>query len=765
MGHDVGLGRPSQRLAEEGDATMGQTDQRGRTGAAADDHHTDQVGETEVGEVTTVARPMTGPLRHAVFWIGVVTAVVHIYLNTFGTMSELRVAALHFGLFGLLCALSYPLWPTTGRTARRWVLGIDVVLGLLCLVTVAYLFLYEDAFYDRGMTFDAWDWGMSLLALGLAMDFARRSSGWLIPALIVIAMTYATLWGPWIPGVFHFAGLSGEVMMMRAYVTGDGLFGPIARISYSYVTMFILFGAFLVRSGAGDFIIDLARCAAGRFVGGPGLVAVFGSGLMGSISGSAVANTMSTGIITIPMMKRAGYPPRFAAGVEAAASTGGQIMPPIMGAGAFIMANYTLVPYVDIVALSVLPAVIYFLSVAAFVRVEAIRTGQTIYTPEDGKSLRQVLTEGWHFLLPLAVLVGLLVQGFTPTYAAGLSMAAVVVASWLSKTPMGPRAVLEALAEGARIAATMAILLVAVGVVVAVIATTGIGNTFSQMISSWAGGQLWVLLILVAIASLVLGMGLPVTAAYAVLAPLSAPALNDLMLESHVVQAIADGQVPQQVVMTLSLLLPDGRVTEGGGALGHPMSLAGAEALWAQISALPGDFTSGLVRQMIDPVTVSMTLLGAHLIIFWLSQDSNVTPPVCLTAFAAGAIAGTGPMSTGFTAWKIAKGLYVVPVLFAYTPLVTGSWPEQIEVFVFACFGVYAFAGLFQGCLESPLRWYERGAAGVAAAFLLWPHGTLPIHVTGLGLLAVLLVLSWRRRARPGPGPGMAASITGQGGS
>ncbi|MBB4266168.1 TRAP transporter permease [Roseospira visakhapatnamensis] len=697
----------------------------------------------EVGEVSTVARPLAGPLRLVVFWIGVVTAVVHIYLNTFGTMSELRVAALHFGLFGLLCALIYPLRPVAGRAARRWVLGIDVVLGLLCLVTVGYLFLYEDAFHARGMAFDGWDWAMSLLALGLAMEFARRSSGWLIPVLIIIAMTYATLWGPWVSGVFHFAGLSGEVMMMRAYLTGDGLFGPIARISYSYVTMFILFGAFLVRSGAGDFIIDLARCAAGRFVGGPGLVAVFGSGLMGSISGSAVANTMSTGIITIPLMKRAGYRPRFAAGVEAAASTGGQIMPPIMGAGAFIMANYTLVPYVEIVALSVLPAIIYFLSVGAFVRVEAIRLGLSAEAPEDGKSFGQVIREGWHFLLPIAVLVGLLIQGFTPTYAAGLSMGAVVVASWLSKAPMGPRAVLEALAEGARIAATMAILLVAVGVVVAVIATTGIGNTFSQMISAWAGGQLWVLLILVALASLVLGMGLPVTAAYAVLAPLSAPALNDLMLEGHILQALVDGTVPQTVAMTLSALLPD-----LGGVLGEPMTQAQAQAVWARVSALPGDFTAGLAGQLVDPVTVSMTLLGAHLIIFWLSQDSNVTPPVCLTAFAAGAIAGTRPLPTGMAAWKIAKGLYIVPVLFAYTPLVTGTWPDQVEVFVFACFGVYAFAGLFQGCLESPLRWYERLGSGAAAALMLWPHGAFPVHLSGLVLLAVLVAVTWRRRRR-----------------
>ncbi|MDW3150413.1 TRAP transporter large permease subunit, partial [Vibrio sp. 2132-1] len=195
--------------------------------------------------------------------------------------------------------------------------------------------------------------------------------------------------------------------------------------------------------GVGDYIINVARAAAGKIIGGPGFIAVLGSGLMGSVSGSSVANTVSTGVISIPLMQKAGFPSRFAAGVEAAASTGGQLMPPVMGAGAFIMASYTQIPYVDIIAVSFVPALIYFLSVAFFVRIEAKRSGVQKITTSD-ESLIKVLVSGWHNLIPLVVLVTLLVKGFTPTYAAGLSIISVVVSSWFSKDhKMGPKAIIE----------------------------------------------------------------------------------------------------------------------------------------------------------------------------------------------------------------------------------------------------------------------------------------------------------------------------------
>ncbi len=245
----------------------------------------------------------------------------------------------------------------------------------MALATAVYLILFEQALYERGQNFSAADWLFSILAVVLAIELTRRNTGLTIPIMTVVAITYVAWWGRYADGMFHFPGLTWETVLYRSYYGLDGMFGPIAQISATYVYMFVLFGAFLVRSGAGEFIIDLARVAAGRFVGGPGQVAVLASGLMGSISGSSVANVVTTGVITIPLMKRAGFTPRFAAGVEAAASTGGPLMPPVMGAGAFIMSTYTQISYLEIVAVSFLPAILYFLSVAFWVRIEALRRG------------------------------------------------------------------------------------------------------------------------------------------------------------------------------------------------------------------------------------------------------------------------------------------------------------------------------------------------------------------------------------------------------
>ncbi len=694
-------------------------------------------GASDAG-VVQPAEPLRGAdslVGKFVFWFGVAVSVLHIYFNTLGTLPELWTSAIHFATFGMLCALLYPLLRSHG--SRRLILGMDVVIGIAVIVCAVYLILAENAFYDRGSNFIASDWIFSLVCVALAIEFTRRTTGWLIPSLIILSLTYVVLWGKWVGGVFHFPGLSGETVLFRQYFSTDGMFGPIARISSTYVFMFILFGAFLVRSGAGDFIINLAVCVAGRLVGGPGFVAVFGSALMGSISGSAVANTVSTGVITIPLMQRSGFPAKFAAGVEASASTGGQLMPPVMGAGAFIMANYTGIAYLDIIAVAALPAILYFLSVAIWVRIEAMKCGIKGSADEQGMSFKEVIKDGGHNLIPIVVLVILLIQGFTPTYAAGISILSVIVASWLSPHKMGPKAVFEALAMGARNTATVAVLLVAVGIIVNVISTTGIGNTFSLMITNWAGGSLLITILLVALASLVLGMGLPVTAAYIVLATLSAPAIRDLIVESELINAIASGQVPEQAKAVFMLVAPE-KVAQ----LGQTMPLAEAAAL---LAAVPQDFFSTLTEQTLSPATLTTALLSAHMVIYWLSQDSNVTPPVCLTAFAAAAIAKTPPMATGVMAWKIAKGLYIVPLLIAYTPFLGGSLLEVFEIFFFSVFGVYALSGAFEGHLEAPLSWVWRLALLLAATGLFWPNETV-YHLAGLVVFAVVIAINARAR-------------------
>ncbi|WP_298447817.1 TRAP transporter permease [uncultured Marinobacter sp.] len=676
---------------------------------------------------------LLGPV---IFWLAIATALVHLYFNTFSTLSELWSSALHFGLFGLICTLTTPMFKAQTVGGQRVALGVDVMLGLAALACAFYLIFFEDALYQRGFNFSTGDWVFSIASVALILELARRTVGWFIPVLCIVALTYVAWWGQYVDGIFNFPGLSWETVLYRSYIGGQGMLGSIARISWTYVFMFILFGAFLVKSGAGDFIIELARCAAGRFVGGPGFVAVFASGLMGSVSGSSVANTVSTGVITIPLMRKAGFPARFAAGVEAAASTGGQLMPPVMGAGAFIMASYTQVSYLTIIAVAALPALLYFISVAMFVRIEAKRSHADKLEDEAAPSLKDVLKGGWHFLLPLVVLVAALVYGFTPTYAAGIAIVSVIAASWLSKNPMGLRDILDALAMGTRNITTTAVLLITVGLIVMVVSTTGIGNTFSLMITDWAGGSLLITIFLVALASLILGMGLPVTAAYIVLATLSAPAIYNLIAQSQLLELMVNGNLPEQAKAIFMLAAPDKL-----SLLDGPMDATTARQMLALV---PDTFSSQLLEQALSPESLSMLLVAAHMVIFWLSQDSNVTPPVCLTAFAAAAIAGTPQMRTGFTAWKLAKGLYIVPLLFAYSPLITGDFTEMIQVFCFALFGIYAIIAGLEGYLEHKLNLLVRALMFPLGALMLWPHGQLLID--GAGLIIFIAVLVWSSR-------------------
>ncbi|ELH4236461.1 TRAP transporter permease [Vibrio fluvialis] len=682
------------------------------------------------------------PTRDAFPWVtktiavlGVLLSLAHIWFNTFSTLPELWISATHFVGFAMICALWYP-------ASIRWrdskiALGVDVMIALAALACLIYIPLAEDALYARGVKFVTSDWVFAIMAIVIAIEMIRRTMGWFIPILIIVCLSYVVLWGKWAGGIFHFPGLSMETLLYRSFYSSEGMFGSISRISWSFVFMFILFGAFLVRSGVGDYIIDVSRAAAGKVIGGPGFIAVLASGLMGSVSGSSVANTVSTGVITIPMMKKAGFPSRFAAGVEAAASTGGQLMPPVMGAGAFIMASYTQIPYVDIVAVSFIPALIYFLSVAFFVRIEAKRSGVQKITTSD-ESFLKVLVSGWHNLSPLFVLVTLLVQGFTPTYAAGLSILSVIVASWFSKEHrMGIKEIIDALEQGAKNMATTAVLLVGIGLVINVISTTGIGNTFSLMIDNWSGGDLLTMLVLITLASLVLGMGLPVTAAYIVLGTLSAPALYKLIAESQLVDMIAAGQLPEQAKAIFMLAAPDKLEL-----LNAPMALEKAKEL---VELVPADFLDTLLQQSLGLEAVGLALLSAHLIIFWLSQDSNVTPPVCLTAFAAATIAKTPPMRTGLTAWKIAKGLYLVPLLIAYTQLIDWDPMTVITIGFFAIVGTYAMIGAIEGFLEGPLNWPIRALLAVIGIALVWPNIPLLVRVVCVALFIAIFIYSGRR--------------------
>ncbi|MEM7566180.1 MAG: TRAP transporter fused permease subunit [Pseudomonadota bacterium] len=746
--------------------------------------------ETETddeGEVSAAVRVFEGPVARLFAGLCIALAVFAITANVYGRVSTLWLVGIHFAGFALLCAMRYPL------RIGRWMapLWFDTLIGIAIAGATLFIVASENAIYEAGVRLSTWQWIAAIVTIAGAIELTRRTTGWIIPVLILFSLAYMSFLGGMISGIFRFAGLSFETVVFRSIFADEGMFGTIGRISATFVFMFIIFGAFLVRSGAGDFIINLARAVAGKLVGGPGFVAVFSSGLTGTISGSAVANTVSTGVITIPLMKKSGFPPKFAAGVEAASSTGGQLMPPIMGAGAFVMASNTQIPYLDIVAVATLPAVLYFLSVAFFVRIEAKKHGIVGMEGDDPQSALEVIKEGGpSFLVPIAVLIYLLIDGYTPVYAAGFAILSVIVASWVtgltsdppsqqeiltrmapaialpvialaisavldleallglaivtaatllgafwSRRGMDIRAIVEALVLGASNMIMTAVLLIAVGLITNVIAGTGIGNTFSLMISGWAGGNLLIAIVLIALASLVLGMGLPVTAAYIVLATLSAPALQALIQNAELIQIIAAGALPEAAKAPFMLADPAALTT-----LAAPMDLAAARDL---VLNAPQEVLGLVYPSALDAASVTAALLSAHMIIFWLSQDSNVTPPVCLTAFAAAAIAKTPQMATGVMAWKLAKGLYIVPVLFAYTPFLSGDPLTILLIFLKGVVGVYGLSAFLEGHMEAPLGWPARIVAGVAGAAALWPQAPL-VNAAGIAVTIALLALSVR---------------------
>lgn len=582
--------------------------------------------------------------RQFAYWFAVLISLFHVWINTIGVLSELWRNSLHLGLLGALGFITvYPI----GKKIKKSRKMMDILFAVIILSTSFYIIFFEDALHARNEVTILPDLIFAGIAVVLTLIIVKRTTGWIIPTIALFFMAYVLFMGNWIGGDFHFRGMRLSRFLYRLYFTDEGLFGITASISSTFVFMFILFAAFLLKSGGGDFIIDISQAVTKKITGGPGIVAVFSSGLMGTISGSAIANTVSTGSITIPMMKKAGFKPEFAAAVETAASTGGQIMPPIMGAGAFIMAEWTQTPYTVIIAIAFLPAVMYFATVGFYVYQTAKKFGLASKPNVESQPILKILREGIHFFIPIIVLIGMLAAGYTPTYSAGFSIVAVILSSYLSKNhKMKFFDILDSLALGSKNMVMTGVLLVGVGIIIGSISITGIAITFSQLIVTASGGNLILALILITLASLLLGMGLPVTAAYIMLAILAAPALT----------------------------------------------------------------------------TMGVSLLAAHMIIFWLSQDSNVTPPVCLAAFAAAGIAGSKPMKTGFQAWKLAKGLYVMPVLFAYTHLIDGTWLQKFEIFGFGLLGLFAIAAFFTGLFFEKMNSLERILVLIIGILLLVPH-------------------------------------------
>jgi len=468
-----------------------------------------------------------GILAKIATWIAIVMSSYHLYTGAFGAPEALLHRSIHLMFTMVLIFLLYPF--SKGKTGWMSRLGDFVFLGI-SLGAILYIFFNYEYFINRYPyvhPLSAADMAIGILFVLALLEAARRSIGLAMPITAIAFLIYAYI-GPSLPGLLRHAGFNTEVIIDQLYMTTEGIFGIPLGVSATYVILFIIFGVFLEKSGTGQFFMELAAATTGKAAGGPGKIAVISSGLFGTISGSAVANVMVTGQFTIPMMKRTGFQPHFAGAVEATASTGGQIMPPVMGAAAFVMAEFMGIPYLTVCKHAIIPAVLYYLSVFMAVHFEAVRTDLRGMLEAPPRLAAVVLSRG-HLLLPVAVMLYILFEGYTPMYACIFSIiAALILANVKKETRMGLEKILDALEDGAKGALQVACACACAGIIIGIVNLTGLGLKFTGFVLYLAGESLAPALLFTMIAGIILGMGLPTTAAYIVMAALLVPGLIKL---------------------------------------------------------------------------------------------------------------------------------------------------------------------------------------------------------------------------------------------
>ena len=471
-------------------------------------------------------RKYRGTMAAIITIITVAMSLFHLYTAGFGILLALKQRAIHLGFTLVLIFLLYPFRKQTKD--NKILMTLDFIMAVLGAVVTSYLIFNYKALVQRAGLYTKLDYLMAVIAIVLVLEAARRVVGWELPAISGLFLIYA-YFGQSMPGVLAHRGFSLSRIASHMYFTTEGIFGIPLGVSATYVFLFLLLGAFAKKTGLGDLFIDLSLSLTGRTSGGPAKAAVVSSGLMGSISGSSVANTVTTGSFTIPLMERVGYKPYFSAAVEAAASTGGQIMPPIMGAAAFIMAEFIEVPYMTIAKAAILPAVLYYLAVGLMVHFEAKKLGLKPMPEDEVPDLKQVLKTRGHMLIPLISIFYFLFQGRTPLKAAFIGILLAYGLSFLrADTRMSWQDLVETLEEGAKGALGVAIACGAVGFIVGVTTLTGLGLKFTTITVALANNNLFLALFFTMVACTILGTGLPTTATYIVLATMAAPALTKL---------------------------------------------------------------------------------------------------------------------------------------------------------------------------------------------------------------------------------------------
>jgi len=551
-------------------------------------------------------------------WLFDGLAVTLVLFYSYAAVLEPAATQYHRGIYVIITyVLVFLLYRSKSKIGRV----ADYLLILASIVTISYWIAnFEDIAYRAGAETEL-DKGIAMVGVLIGIELARRVVGTVFVIIGTIMLLFG-VYGEYMPDLISHAGDTFPDLCTSIFYKSDGIFGIMANVLATYVVLFVIFGAFLAKCGAERFFIDFPLAAVGHKIGGPGKVSVIASGLFGSISGSAIANTVSTGAFTIPMMKKAGFKPHVAGGIEPAASIGGMFMPPIMGAGGFIMAELTGLPYSQIMLVAIFPALMYFFSVFVMVHYEAKK--ENIVGEKSKESAMEILKKEWFYILPLATITVFMLAGYSPGYSAILGIITCIVVSWFRKeTRIGPKEFIEASRDGAESSLKIGATIGVIGIIIGVLTYSGLILTFADIVIELADGKLFLTILLIALASLVLGMGVPVTAAYLITAVVAVPALTHLGVNE----------------------------------------------------------------------------LAAHMIVYWLSQDSNITPPVCIAAFAGATIAKANMWKTAFTAFKFAKFLYLAPFIFGYVPefSLNGSARDIAIVFVLVFFATWAYSYLLSG--------------------------------------------------------------------
>lgn len=479
-------------------------------------------------------RKLSGFVKQTVFTIAVCFSLFHIYTAYIGGLASHLQRSLHLGFVLGLIFLLFPL--TNKRLGEKKIPLFDILLSLTGAFVGLYWLLFYDELVRRFGNLNTLDLIVGGLAIVLVLEAARRVVGPPITIMVSIFLLYC-LFGPFMPSFLRHAGISFERLSSHMYFTTEGILGTPLAVSSTFIFLFILFGAILDKTGVGDYFNDLALVIAGRASGGPAKVTIFSSALQGTISGSSVANVVTSGAFTIPLMKKLGYRKEFAGAVEATSSTGGQIMPPIMGAAAFLMAEFTGIPYWDIVKAATIPAILFFVGIWIMTHFEAKRLGLRGLTKEELPTVKEVLKK-LYLLLPLVAIIYLLSTGMSPMRAALYGLFIAIAVGFLNpgEKRLTIKGLVESLAIGARAALGVAVACAAAGMIVGVIVLTGVGLKFANGLIDLAGGSIFITLLMTMVASLLLGMGVPTTANYVITSMIAAPVLVELgfpLLAAH----------------------------------------------------------------------------------------------------------------------------------------------------------------------------------------------------------------------------------------